>query len=58
MLPEVGSPVIDAAPADCSAEVATDQRGITRPQFNRCDTGAVELDGNIVTNGFESGTSQ
>jgi hypothetical protein len=43
-----GSPAIDAVPlADCTdtsgASVATDQRGIGRPQGAACDIGSVEL---------------
>jgi hypothetical protein len=36
-----GSPAIDAA-VDCPPP-ATDQRGVSRPQFNACDIGAFEL---------------
>lgn len=36
-----GSPAIDFASADCPPP-ATDQRGVTRPQGNRCDIGAYE----------------
>lgn len=36
-----GSPAIDWASADCPPP-ATDQRGISRPQGNRCDIGAFE----------------
>lgn len=36
-----GSPAIDAAP---TCEVATDQRGVTRPQGDYCDIGAYELE--------------
>jgi len=42
--PEPGSAAIDViAEVDCS--VATDQRGVTRPQGPRCDVGAVEVGG-------------
>jgi hypothetical protein len=41
MMPQTGSPAIDAGGA-CS--VATDQRGIPRPQGSACDVGAVELE--------------
>jgi hypothetical protein len=46
-LPQSGSPLIDAiATASCQADgasgIATDQRGITRPQGAGCDIGAVE----------------
>lgn len=40
MLPQAGSPVIDAVPC---VGTATDQRGIARPQGAACDIGAVEL---------------
>ena len=36
-----GSPVIDAG--NCSSGPVTDQRGVTRPQDNTCDMGAVEM---------------
>jgi hypothetical protein len=44
----VGSPTIDAIPVgDCTDgdgnSVATDQRGVTRPQGSACDIGAFEL---------------
>ena len=46
----VGSPAVDAVPlADCTdvggAAVATDQRGVARPQGVRCDIGAYETQG-------------
>jgi hypothetical protein len=42
-LPLDGSPAIDAMPvAEC--DVATDQRGIPRPQNDTCDIGAVEAE--------------
>jgi predicted outer membrane repeat protein len=41
MLPQLGSPVIDAIA--CTAAPATDQRGISRPQGPACDIGAVEV---------------
>ncbi len=46
--PLLGSLVIDAVPvADCTdtsgVPIATDQRGVTRPQGLACDIGAVEL---------------
>ncbi|MEX2255381.1 MAG: choice-of-anchor Q domain-containing protein, partial [Acidimicrobiia bacterium] len=49
MLPGPASPLIDAIPAgacqdDGAAGVATDQRGITRPQAVGCDIGAVEVE--------------
>ncbi len=40
LLPGAGSVAIDAAGATCA--VATDQRGISRPQGAGCDAGAVE----------------
>lgn len=43
MLPGPGSVLIDAIPAaECT--IATDARGITRPQGTGCDIGAVELE--------------
>jgi hypothetical protein len=46
----VTSPVIDAIPtAACetgiAAGITTDQRGVSRPQMNGCDIGAVEVQG-------------
>jgi hypothetical protein len=46
--PAETSPLVDGVPlaqcqADGAAGIATDQRGITRPQRNGCDIGAVEL---------------
>jgi hypothetical protein len=42
--PSAGSPLIDAIPsAACIAGITTDQRGVTRPQGNACDIGAVEI---------------
>jgi predicted outer membrane repeat protein len=46
-LPQAGSPLIDAIPsgscqADGASGITTDQRGISRPQINGCDIGAVE----------------
>jgi hypothetical protein len=42
MLPQPGSPLIDAIPVvDCL--LTTDQRGIERPQGDGCDIGAVEV---------------
>jgi hypothetical protein len=48
MLPQTGSPLVDAIPlvncqSDGASGVATDQRGVTRPQVNGCDIGAVEV---------------
>jgi fibronectin-binding autotransporter adhesin len=49
MLPQTGSPVIDAIPvAACqtggAAGITVDQRGVTRPQGPGCDIGAVEVE--------------
>jgi len=45
MLPQSGSPLIDAIPvAACDPTVTVDQRGVTRPQQNGCDIGAVEVE--------------
>jgi predicted outer membrane repeat protein len=46
MLPGPGSPAIDKTPSNtngCGTTIATDQRGITRPQGTNCDIGAVEV---------------
>jgi hypothetical protein len=48
-----GSPAIDAVPlADCTDAngnpVATDQRGVTRPQGTACDIGAYEVEAEIT----------
>ena len=40
-----GSPAINAIPQGtngCGTEVTTDQRGVKRPQGNKCDVGAFE----------------
>lgn len=65
-----GSPVIDAIPSginSCGAAIATDQRGVTRPQGTGCELGAFELmqktpaqllaDLAILVNGVGPGTS-
>ena len=49
LLPEPGSPLIDAIPigscqADGAAGITHDQRGVTRPQGPGCDIGAVEVE--------------
>jgi hypothetical protein len=44
---EQASPAIDAIPVGvngCGTTVATDQRGVTRPQGSACDIGAFELE--------------
>ena len=48
------SPLIDAA--DSSNCPATDQRGVTRPQGNGCDIGAMELITQIFRDRFEATT--
>lgn len=43
-LPAGTSPLVDAIPtADCDPAIATDQRGVARPQGDGCDIGAVEV---------------
>jgi hypothetical protein len=46
-LPLIGSPLIDAIPLaacpDGASGITTDERGVIRPQRNRCDIGAVEV---------------
>jgi hypothetical protein len=37
------SPAVDMADAGCGGSLATDQRGVTRPQGTACDVGAYEL---------------
>jgi hypothetical protein len=49
LLPEPGSPLIDAIPpgscqANGASAVTADQRGVTRPQGPGCDIGAVEVE--------------
>jgi hypothetical protein len=53
MLPQAGSPLLDAIPVDsCQADgaagITTDQRGVTRPQGTGCDIGAVEVEASSV----------
>jgi hypothetical protein len=53
MLPQAGSPLLDAIPpancqADGAAGVTTDQRGITRPQGVGCDIGSVEVEASSI----------
>ena len=43
MLPQPGSPLIDAIQPISECQVDVDQRGVTRPQIKGCDTGAVEV---------------
>ena len=43
MLPQPGSPLIDAIKPVSECQVDVDQRGVTRPQIKGCDTGAVEV---------------
>ena len=43
MLPQPGSPLIDAIQPVSECQVDVDQRGVTRPQIKGCDTGAVEV---------------
>jgi hypothetical protein len=43
MLPETGSPLLDAIPDTVSECGSTDQRGVSRPQVGGCDIGAVEV---------------
>jgi hypothetical protein len=38
----IGSPAIDRAPASPACDLATDQRGVARPQGAGCDSGAFE----------------
>jgi hypothetical protein len=49
LLPDDGSPLVDAIPDghcrdDGASSVDTDQRGVERPQDDRCDIGAVEVE--------------
>ena len=41
-LPASGSPAVDRGPTTASGCLATDQRGVARPQGSACDIGAVE----------------
>ena len=43
MLPQPGSPLIDAIQPISECQVDVDQRGVDRPQIKGCDTGAVEV---------------
>jgi hypothetical protein len=43
MLPQPGSPLIDAIQPISECQVDVDQRGVPRPQIKGCDTGAVEV---------------
>jgi hypothetical protein len=44
MLPETGSPLIDAIPLSaCEPGITTDQRALARPSGAGCDIGAVEV---------------
>ena len=43
MLPQPGSPLIDAIQPISECQVDVDQRGVSRPQIKGCDTGAVEV---------------
>ena len=43
MLPQPGSPLIDAIQPVSECQVDVDQRGVSRPQIKGCDTGAVEV---------------
>lgn len=55
-----GSPAIDAGTCTdhTDATIATDQRGVSRPQGTACDVGAFEYEfGNIVFTGFASPVS-
>ena len=52
-----GSPALEASTCvdDVGAPLATDQRGVPRPQGAACDLGAFELEDLIFMNGFEPG---
>ncbi len=55
MLP--GPPAIDKIPSGsngCGTTVATDQRGIARPQGSNCDIGAVEVEVTYSVSGFSA----
>ncbi|HET6715133.1 MAG TPA: choice-of-anchor Q domain-containing protein [Actinomycetota bacterium] len=56
MLPAAGSPAIDQIPSGtngCGTTIATDQRGVSRPQGTSRDIGAVEVEAEFYTfNGF------
>jgi len=53
-----GSPALDASTCvdPLGAPLATDQRGVPRPQGAACDLGAFELEDLIFTDGFDPGT--
>ncbi|MEO7324706.1 MAG: choice-of-anchor Q domain-containing protein [Dokdonella sp.] len=54
MLPGVGSTAIDAIPLQACTE-SVDQRGVARPQYAGCDTGAVEVAPDIIfVDGFDA----
>lgn len=48
MLPETGSALIDEVPSRGAGCLATDQRGVPRPQGRACDAGAVEVRAPVV----------
>lgn len=50
LVPEDGSPLLDAIPAAACSTITTDQLGTARPQGGSCDVGAIEapFEGEIV----------